>query len=64
MRAKKFTFKKTKRVKTVTEHNGVCLDLTDEEARKLRNLVRYANWNDVYKPLASEIDALLTREID
>lgn len=35
MRTKEFTFKKTKRVKTVTEHRAISIDLTVEEARSL-----------------------------
>ena len=39
MRANEFTFKKTKRVKTVTEHQGISLDLTVTEAADLAELV-------------------------
>lgn len=35
MRTKEFTFKKTKRVKTVTEHPAISVDLTVSEARLL-----------------------------
>jgi hypothetical protein len=69
MRAKKFTFKKTKRVKTVTEHTGVCLDLTTEEAELLNRMML---WYKVTQKgisysggdvLAGEINELLTREL-
>ena len=39
MRSSKFTFKKTKEV--VNTYRGVCIDLTEEEARAL---LEFARW--------------------
>lgn len=39
MRAKEFTYQKTKRVKTITKFNGISLDLTVQEAADLKELL-------------------------
>jgi hypothetical protein len=46
MRTNEFTFKKTKRVKTVTEHAGLSVDLTKEEAAALLELVLLGSETD------------------
>lgn len=61
MRCKPFTFKKT--VKTTKEFKAVSLDLTLEEARILRNLMRFANWNKVYRETTDKVDALLSEHL-
>ena len=39
MRTNMFTFKKTKRVKVVTEYPAICVDLTKEEASALADII-------------------------
>lgn len=47
MRSSKFTFKITKRI--VTVHKGVCLDLTEDEAKYLLAL---ADWRSKHMPVS------------
>lgn len=46
MRTKPFTFVKTKRIKTVTEHKGICVDLTVQEAADLAAYLKPAQTPD------------------
>ncbi len=39
MRAKEFTYQKTKKVKTITKFQGISLDLTVQEAADLKELL-------------------------
>lgn len=39
MRAKEFTYQKTKKVKTITKFQGISIDLTVQEAADLREIV-------------------------
>lgn len=65
MRSSKFTFKKTKKV--TTEHRGVCLDLTEEEAKDLLCLAEWraghGGWKqgvgDMCRDLVKHINACL-----
>lgn len=66
MRVKDFTFKKTKRIKQVTEHRGICIDLTEQEAADLRKLVGTVGGRAKFKTelcdkLYWEIGELLTK---
>lgn len=52
MRTSEFTFKKTKRVKVVTEHAGISIDLTVQEAADLAAYLRPVGTPDCrYQPL-------------
>jgi general stress protein 26 len=42
MRTHLFTFKKTKRVKTVTEYPAISVDLTKDEAKELMEIIARA----------------------
>ena len=44
MRTHEFTFKKTKRVKTVTEHPAISVDLTRDEARELAGIMEEGSY--------------------
>lgn len=70
MRAKPFTFKKTKRVKTVTEHRAICVDLTEQDAADLRALLgavecretigpAYEAHTELFRPLSRELTSFL-----
>ncbi len=60
MRTKEFTFKKTKRVKTVTEHPAISVDLTVQDAANLQALLGQAtgpgSGTTIYQALRDFVD--------
>ncbi len=62
MRAKEFTYKKTKMVKTVTEFPGISLDLTVQEAANLRDIIgNVGTESDEVRELVAGLYAALTQ---
>jgi hypothetical protein len=56
VRTNEFKFKKTKRVRTVTEHRGLCVDLTEQEVADIHELLMHvggisAARTETFKPL-------------